>query len=292
MAVAVVGLGQMGSAFAERLLDAGQEVFVANRTPGRAAALVERGATELGSPAETWSKAETCVTSVSDSAALLELALGPDGLIGTFATGKTFIDLSTVSAEASAEVAEAAALAGVHYLRAPVSGNPFVVRAGNLTILVSGEESTFEDNRELLAAIGPNLFYLGTGEVARVVKLALNLMVAGTAQLLAECIALSEANGVDRARLLEVVGGSVVGSPFVKVKTGPLVANNYASTFTTKLMQKDLRMILDLAARSGQPLPVSAEVARLLQVATDHGMGDLDFMALLPSLEQMAASAR
>src|SRR5689334_5714691 len=119
MAVAVVGLGQMGTAFAERLIDAGHEVLVGNRTPGRAADLVERGATELGSPAEAWSKADVCVTSVSDSAALLELALGPDGLIGTFATGKTLIDMSTVSAEVSAEVADAAALVGVRYLRAP-----------------------------------------------------------------------------------------------------------------------------------------------------------------------------
>jgi 3-hydroxyisobutyrate dehydrogenase-like beta-hydroxyacid dehydrogenase len=288
MAVAVVGLGQMGTAFAERLLDAGHEVLVANRTPGRAQALVERGAVELAAPAQAWAKAEVCVMSVADSDALLALALGPDGLAGPAGAGKTLIEMSTVSPEASAQVAEAAAQSGVRYLRAPVSGNPMVVRGGNLTILVSGEEATFTENHDLLAAIGPNLFYLGTGEVARVVKLALNLMVAGTAQLLAECIALSEANGVDRARLLEVVSGSVVGSPFVKVKTGPLVANNYTSTFTTRLMQKDLRMILDLAAQSGQPLPVSAEVARLLQVATDHGMGDLDFMALLPSLEKSA----
>ncbi len=288
MAVAVVGLGQMGTAFAERLLDAGHEVLVANRTPGRAGALVERGAVELGSPSEAWAKADVCVMSVADSEALLALALGPDGLAGQTGAGKTLIEMSTVSVEASAQVAEAAATAGVRYLRAPVSGNPMVVRGGNLTILVSGEEATYAENRDLLAAIGPNLFYLGTGEVARVVKLALNLMVAGTAQLLAECIALSEANGVDRARLLEVVGGSVVGSPFVKVKTGALVANNYASTFTTRLMRKDLGMILDLAARAGQPLPVSAEVARLLQVAIDQGMGDLDFTALLPSLEKSA----
>ena len=290
MAVAVVGLGQMGTAFAERLLDAGYDVFVANRTPGRAAGLVERGASELSSPGEAWAKADACVVSVADSDALLELALGPQGLIGPAGFGKTLVEMSTVSAAASGQVAEAAARAGVHYLRAPVSGNPFVVRSGNLTILASGEEATFEGVREILGAIGPNLFYLGTGEVARVVKLALNLMVAGTAQLLAECIALSEANGVDRARLLEVVGGSVVGSPFVKVKTGPLIDNNYASTFTTRLMQKDLRLILECAAAVGQPLPVSALVAQLLQDAADRGLGDLDFMALLPSLEQAARS--
>jgi 3-hydroxyisobutyrate dehydrogenase-like beta-hydroxyacid dehydrogenase len=285
MAVAVVGLGQMGTAFAERLLDAGHELFVANRTPGRATALVERGATEVR-PDEAWAKADVCVVSVADSEALLALALEPGGLAGPAGAGKTLIEMSTVSAEASAQVAAAASSSGISYLRAPVSGNPFVVRAGNLTILASGEQATFESVRDILSAIGPNLFYLGTGEVARVVKLALNLMVAGTAQLLAECIALSEANGVDRARLLEVVGSSVVGSPFVKVKTGPLLEHNYASTFTTKLMQKDLRLILECAASVGQPLPASALVAQLLQDATDRGMGDLDFMALLPSLEQ------
>lgn len=286
MNVAVAGLGQMGTAIAERLLGGGHRVTVYNRTPARTQPLVEQGAAPVDSPAELWESAELVISMVADSAALEALALGADGLVCEVARGRVLIEMSTVSAESSARVGEAAGEVGLTYLRAPVSGNPAVLRAGNLGIMVSGDRAAFDSAEGLLREIGPNVFYLGVGETARVMKLALNLMIAGTTELLAECLCLGEANGLERATMLEVIAGSAVGSPFVKVKSQPLVDNNYTSTFSTKLMLKDLKLALASGEQAGVPLPTTALISQLLQGCISSGMGDLDFTALLPRLQR------
>jgi 3-hydroxyisobutyrate dehydrogenase-like beta-hydroxyacid dehydrogenase len=289
--VSVLGLGQMGTAIAERLIDAGHSVSVWNRSEGRAGDLVHRGATEITSVHDAW-EADACITMLADSAALTELALGKGGLaIADSGWGKFLIDMSTVSPESSSQVANAAAANGIKYLRAPVSGNPGVVRAGNLTIVVSGDQTDCVAMEPLLRDIGSHVFRAGDGESARVVKLALNLMIAGTAQLLAESLVLAEAHDIDRAKMLQIVGASAVGSPFVKYKTAPLLADDYTSTFSTRLMRKDLDLILEAAAAGGVPLPVTANVQQLLQACVSTGLGDLDFMSLLIRLKREAGQS-
>jgi len=286
MRIAVVGLGRMGKPIAARLLDAGHEVTVFNRTPGRAEELAAKGATVAASAPEVWRTADACVTMVADDSALSSVAAE---LLTSAAAGKTLVDMSTVSPAVSAQVAGAARDAGVAYLRAPVSGNPGVVEAGNLTIMVSGDEGAFRALEATLRDIGPKVFYVGGGDEARVLKLALNLMVAGTCELMAEAIALGEASGLDRADVLEVMGESAVGSPFVKYKTAPLVARDYSATFTVALMQKDLDLALAAADGAGVPLPVTGTVRGLLADCVANGRGDLDLTALLLELEAAAA---
>ena len=220
MQVAVLGLGKMGEAIARRIVGAGHELSVWNRTAERASGLAAAGARVLSSPREAWAAAEVCVTMVLDDRALVDVT---DELFLEPREGAVLADMSTVSPGASRQVAEAAAAAGVAYLRAPVSGNPSVVEAGNLGIMVSGDEEVFGRTEALLRDIGPNVFYVGSGEEARVLKLALNLMIAGNAQLIAEALVLGEANGLDRAKMLEVMGASAAGSPFVKYKSAALV---------------------------------------------------------------------
>ncbi|MGW5257687.1 NAD(P)-dependent oxidoreductase [Streptomyces sp. NPDC004012] len=289
MDLAVVGLGRMGTAIAERLLGAGHMVTVYNRTAGRAGDLVSRGAREASRPDAVWDYADVCLTVLADDAALGTMALGPDGLgVSGGAAGKLLIDMSTVSTEASARVAASADSNGIAYLRAPVSGNPSVVRAGELGILASGPRDVFDAAAGLLHDIGRKVFYVGEGETARVAKLALNVMVAGTAQLLAECVTLAEAHDIRRSVLLDVIGGSAVASPFVAYKAEALVADNYSTTFSSRLMRKDLDLALDVAAEAGVPLPVTAMVQQLLQGCISMGLGEADFMALLPRLRREA----
>ena len=211
MKVGVAGLGRMGSAFARRLLEAAHELAVYNRTPQRADEFVERGATRVGSPIDLWGETGVVICMVADPQALEDVTLGergllsgspPSGAVVSPPSGAALIDMSTVSVESSRRVADAAVERGVAYLRAPVSGNPTVVAAGNLSIMVSGDRAAYERVVEVLKAIGPSVFYLGEGEQARVLKLALNLMVAGTAQLMAEALVLGEANGLERGTML------------------------------------------------------------------------------------------
>jgi 3-hydroxyisobutyrate dehydrogenase-like beta-hydroxyacid dehydrogenase len=291
MKVAVAGLGRMGEPIAGRLLLAGHDLTVWNRTSARATGLAAQGAHVAGTPAEVWDTASVCVTMLTDDAALAAVTGGADGLLAADGAGRTLVDMSTVSPASSAEVAGAAERSGFAYLRAPVSGNPSIVEAGNLTILVSGPKAAFDATEPLLRDIGPNVFLVGGQEEARVLKLALNLMLAGTAELIAEALVLGEANGLDRATMLEVMGASAVGSPFVKYKTAGLLADSYVTTFPTTGMVKDLTLALEVGRAAGAPLPAAELVERLLQACIDDGMGELDFMALFPRLRAEAGLA-
>ena len=282
--IGIVGLGRMGDPIARRLLGAGHAVTVFNRTASRADALVELGAARAASPGEIWASADTCITMVADDAAFRAVMLADGGLLHDGAPDRTVVDMSTVSVMVSRDVAEAARAAGIAYLRAPVSGNPSVVEAGNLTIIISGDREAFERLEPALRDVGPHTFYLGPGEEARVMKLALNLMIAATAEAMAEALVLGEASGLERAAMLEVMGASAVGSPFVKYKTAGLIADDYSATFTSSMMHKDLTLALGAGRAVGVPLPATALVRSLLEECIATGMGDDDLMALLPRL--------
>ncbi len=279
----MIGLGNMGSAFAERLLDAGYALAVYNRTPAKARPLAERGATVAGSAGELAAEADVVVTSLPDDSELESVA---GEVTGAAKPGTVFVDTSTVSAEASARVAALAEDASLHYLRAPVSGNPVVVRAGNLAFIVSGSSVALERAEPVLRAIGRSVHVVGDAEQARVVKLATNLMIAGLAQLLAEALVLGEASGVSRASLLETIGDSAAGAPFVAYKTEPLLRDDYSATFTTALMEKDLDLVLDAADTAGVSLPLAAELKALVRATIEAGYGDDDLMALFPRLRR------
>jgi 3-hydroxyisobutyrate dehydrogenase-like beta-hydroxyacid dehydrogenase len=129
------------------------------------------------------------------------------------------------------------------------------------------------------------LFYLGSAEQARVMKLALNLMVAGLVELLAEALVIGEANGLERTQLLDVISRSAVGPPLVAYKAAALIADDYSPTFSARLMHKDLGLVIDAAAQAGVPVPV-ATVEQLVQACVDSGMGD--FSVLVPRLQHEA----
>jgi 3-hydroxyisobutyrate dehydrogenase-like beta-hydroxyacid dehydrogenase len=280
--VGLIGLGNMGTAIAERLLDAGYELAVHNRTPGKADALAARGATVARTVGDLVERVDVVLTSLADDDALEAVA---SEVVDAARPGVVLVDMSTVSPAASARVATRAETASVAYLRAPVSGNPTVVRAGNLSFIVSGPPETLERVEPVIRAIGPTVHHVGDGDRARIVKLAINLMIAGIVQLMSEALVLGEASGVSRAALLEVMGTSAVGAPLVKYKTEPLLRDDYSATFTTELMEKDIDLALDAAEKAGVELPVTTELKRLLRAAIEAGYGNDDFMALFPFLQ-------
>ena len=281
LAVGLIGLGNMGTAFAERLLDAGYELVVMNRTPGKSATLEARGARVAPTYVDLAERVDVVLTSLADDEALEAVAAG---ILGAARPGTVLVDTSTVSPAASARVASRAEAASVPYLRAPVSGNPTVVRAGTLSIVVSGPPETLERVEAVIRAIGPTVYHVGEREEARIVKLAINLMIGGLAQLMAEALVLGEASGVSRAALLEVMGGSAAGAPFVKYKTDALLRDDYSATFTTALMGKDIDLILDAAGDAGVALPVTTEMRTIIRAAIEAGYANDDFMALFPFL--------
>jgi 3-hydroxyisobutyrate dehydrogenase-like beta-hydroxyacid dehydrogenase len=277
----LIGLGNMGSAFAERLLDAGYDLVVHNRSRAKTEPLGARGAAVAETAADLAAAVDIVLTSLSDDAAFESVAAS---VIGSARPGTILVDLSTVSPGASARVATLAKRASLLYLRAPVSGNPGVVRAGNLSFIVSGPPDALGHAEQVLRAIGPTIHVVGDAEQARVVKLAINLMIAGLAQLMSEALVLGEASGVSRAALLETMGDSAAGAPFVKYKTEPLLHDDYTATFTTNLMEKDIDLVLDAAEIAGVRLPLAGEIKVLVRSAIEAGYGDDDFMALFVHL--------
>ena len=287
--VGLIGLGNMGTAIAERLLDGGYDLVVSNRTPGRSDALEARGASVASTPEKLAAQVDVVLTSLADDAAFEAVAAR---VVDAARPGTVLVDVSTVSAESSARVSERAAKRSVRYLRAPVSGNPTVVRAGNLSFIVSGDRGALDEIEPVLLAIGPTIHHVGEGEQARVVKLAINLMIAVLAQAMSEALVFGEAAGVSRAALLEVMGNSAVGAPFVKYKTEPLLRDDYSATFTTALMEKDIDLVLHAADESGVDLPLALEMKRQLRAASEAGYTDDDFIALFQHLRRASGLDR
>lgn len=288
MEISVAGLGKMGTALVRRLLAQGQAVTVWDRRADRAETLATAGAKPAARLADLWRASRVVMTFLSDDEAVKQVYLGPGGLVETAPAGVLLIEMSTISPGASGLVASAAQGRALHYLRCPVSGNPGVLASGNLAFIVSGDRGALEEARPLLEQVGSRIYYVGEGELARVMKLAVNAMLAANAQMLAEVITLCEASGADRGAVLEVVGGSAIGSPFVKYKTDALVGRKYDATFTTAMLVKDLRLAQGVATALSVPLPVTDLVAKLAIASCEEGLGDLDFLALLPHLQAMA----
>jgi 3-hydroxyisobutyrate dehydrogenase-like beta-hydroxyacid dehydrogenase len=288
--VALVGLGNMGTAVGERLLDAGAELFVYNRSAGRDEALVARGAARLTSAGDALQAADVCILTLADDAAVEALALGGDGVLAGARPSTALIEMSTISVAASRRVGEAAVDRSVGYLRAPFSGNPTAIRGGKAVIFVSGPTDVAARCYPILRAITPTVHNVGEGEQARVLKLALQILIAGTTELLSEAVVLGEAAGLDRKALLDVVNQSVVGSPFVEYKSEPLLRDDFTATFTTAMMMKDVDLVLDLARSVDVELPVTEELRSLLDAACEGGHADQDFMALVLELKERSGA--
>jgi 3-hydroxyisobutyrate dehydrogenase len=275
-----IGAGRMGTAMVERLLAAGHPVTVYNRTAAKVAPLVAAGAAAAGS-IEGLSGLDVVFTAVSASDDLLSVTVADGGLLSLDEPPKVIVDISTVSAEASATLRAHASKTGTEVLAAPASGNPGAVRAGRATFAVSGPLSAYERVAPVLMAIGANATYCGEGEVARLVKLCHNLFLGSVIQSLVEVTLLAEKGGVDRASFLDFLNGSVLGSTFTGYKTPALVSLDFQPTFTGKLLRKDMELGLAAARHLEVPMPVSALVGQLVARLVGEGYGEQDFAALI-----------
>ena len=276
-----VGTGRMGYQLANRLLAAGCDVAVWNRTRSKAEPLAEAGATIVDSPAELADRS-IVFTMVAGSADFQQVVTGPEGILaGNGSSPAVIVDSSTVSAEASAMVREAAAERGTAVVAAPVSGNPKVVRAGRLTVVASGPPDAFELARPYLELFGAGVTYVGDGDAARLVKICHNLFLGVVAETLAEIAVLAEKGGVGRRELFEFLNQSVMGSTFTRYKSPAYVNLDFAPTFTPELLRKDFDLGLEAGERLGVPLPTMQLVRDLVDQLIDAGYSGMDFAALI-----------
>jgi 3-hydroxyisobutyrate dehydrogenase-like beta-hydroxyacid dehydrogenase len=283
-----VGAGRMGFALAERLLAAGHDLAVYNRTRAKAEPLAASGATVVDAPADLADR-EIVFTMVGGPADFQEVVLGERGLLSRpDVAPRVLVDSTTISPAASQVVREAARGRGTALLAAPVSGNPKVVAAGRLTVVASGPEAAFEEARPYLELFGAGVTYVGEGDRARLVKICHNLMLGIVAQTLAEIAVLAEKGGVSRADLMAFLNESVMGSMFTRYKTPAYVNLDLTPTFTPALLLKDFHLGFEAARELGVPMPVAAAAEQLVQSLVGQGYDDVDFAALL---EQQARAS-
>jgi 3-hydroxyisobutyrate dehydrogenase len=276
-----VGTGRMGYRLASRLLEAGCDLAVYNRTRAKAEPLAEHGAAIVDTPAELADR-EIVFTMVAGSDDFKEVVLGPSGLLADDGpVPQVIVDATTASPAASSEVRQAAAERGAALLAAPVSGNPRVVDAGLLTFVVSGPEEAYRKAAPYLDLLGAGTTYVGDGELARMAKICHNLLLGVIAQSLAEILVLAEKDGIARADLLEFINKSVMGSMFTRYKTPAYVKLDFTPTFTPLLLRKDFDLGFEAARRLDVPMPVAAAALQIVQTMIGHGHTDDDFAALI-----------
>ncbi len=271
----------MGFPMAARLLKAGFDVTVYNRTRAKAEPLTELGAAVVDTPAELADR-DIVFTMVADPKTLLTVTSGNEGVLTV--AGKApaiLIDSSTVDTDTSAAVRRAAAAVGTAFLAAPVSGNGKVVKAGQLSVAASGPRDTYDRALPYLQALGRGVSYVGEGELARTVKIAHNVLLGVVTQAMAEITVLAEKGGIDRRAFLEFLNESVMGSVFSKYKTPAFVNLDFKPTFTPPLLRKDLDLGLAAARELGVPMPVTAATREVVQALIGRGHTEDDFATLL-----------
>jgi 3-hydroxyisobutyrate dehydrogenase len=264
--IAWVGTGRMGYPMIERLLKAGYDVGVWNRTRAKAEPLAKHGATIRDNLLEL-KDADVVFSIVSTGKDLDQVYFGKNSISGHGGKiPKIFVDLSTISVEESAKIRDRLAQLGSEFVAAPVSGNAKVIKAGKLSAVISGKEAACKKVTPILETIAPQgVSYVGEGELARVCKIAHNVMLGVVIENLIEITLLANKMGVPRHAFLAFMNNSVMGSMFTRYKSPALVNLDWTTTFTPELLRKDLDLGLSLGRDWDVPMPVTAATREVLQ---------------------------
>jgi len=286
-----IGLGAMGGRMAARLLAKGHAVTGYNRTRSKAEALTGVGLRVAGTPRDVATAADVTFVMVANSEALKSVAEGADGFLAGAGAAKTIVDMSTVSPALSRELAARVRATGADMVDAPVSGSVLTLEQGKLSIMVGGERATFDRLKPLLEDIGPKVTYVGPHGLAVSMKIATNISVAVQMLAFAEGVLLAEKSGIARATAVDVMTHSAIGSPMLQYR-GPFVLQMPDEAwFNTTMMQKDLRLALEMGRELGVPLPTTSTTNEWLTAARAIGLADEDFAAVFQALARAAGAA-
>lgn len=278
-----LGIGKMGLPMAHHLFRAGHAVRVSDPSAVRLDLARQLGLTVAET--EPLAEADVVFSSLPDDAALREVG---QQVAARARPGAIYVDTSTVSPAASAEVARACEARGVSCLRTTVSGNNKMAEAAQLTVMASGPRAAFDAALPLLSTWGPHCFYLGQAEEARLMKLVVNLLIAQTSAMLAEGLTLGRKGGLDWQDMWQVLSASAVGSPILRAKAVQLSQRDFTPTFTVEQMIKDLDLILGAGEAVHAPLLQTALTRQLMHAAVAQGDAQDDYAAIIKAVERSA----
>ncbi len=288
VALGFIGLGAMGGRVTKRLLDAGYEVTGHNRTRSKAQWLLDAGMRWADTPREVAAASDIVFTMVSNTAALETVVQGPDGVLAGLRPAEVYVDMSTVSPAKSRELAGQVAARGARMLDTPVSGSPITLEQGQLSMMVGGDQETFERVKPVLQAIAPTVNYVGTNGQAVLMKIAVNLNLQVQMTAFCEALLLAEKGGIPRATALKVLLDSVIASPSLKYRTPFILDEPSDAWFNVTMMQKDMDLALEMGHQYEVPMQTVAVSNQVLTAARAMGLADHDFFITYRVLAKLA----
>jgi 3-hydroxyisobutyrate dehydrogenase-like beta-hydroxyacid dehydrogenase len=286
--IGFIGLGIMGQPMALNLLKAGHKLTVYNRTSGKAELLKQAGAQVASTPAGTAKGADFVILIVTDSAAVEEVVVGKDGILGTVASGAIVIDSSTISPAVSRKMACHISGRGASWLDAAVTGSKHGAEKGELTFMVGGDPQTFERALPILQVLGKKHIYCGLNGLGLSAKLAQNTIQATMLEVFGEGLVLATKAGVAPETMLEILQSSLARAALTDFKAPFIFKGDFTPYFPLKLMHKDLELAMEAGYAHGVPMPTLAAVKEVYSAAKAQGKGELDYAAIITFLEDLA----
>ena len=282
-----IGIGNMGSRMAKRLLDHGYQLVAYNRSREAADALVKYGGTGADSISELAAEADVILSSLTNDEAVKSVYTGPKGVFAHLRRGSAIIEMSTVLPATSRQLYELSREAGVKCLDSPVSGSTPSAEEGTLTLFCGGDEELFQAAQPIFSSIAGHNFYLGGSGSGTAMKLVANTLLGVGMQAIAESVALGQKEGLDRHRLLDVLSHTAVVAPAHLGKLSRADRGDYSPQFAIRLMNKDFGLVLATAAASRVPMPATA-AAFQMNVAEFSESKEEDFSAVIALMENLA----
>lgn len=289
--IAFIGLGIMGAPMARNLLAGGYGVTAYNRDSAKAEAFVKDGGRAAKTIAEAVKDADVVITMVPASPQVEEVILHKGGVLENMREGGLVIDMSSITPQTSVEVANAAKEKGIRTLDAPVSGGEAGAVEGALSIMVGGDQETFEAAKPVFEALGKTIVLCGPHGSGQTVKAANQLIVAVNIEAVAEAVVFLEKSGVDLTAALDVLNGGLAGSTVLTRKKNSILAGNYKPGFKIDLHHKDMGIVTDAARAVGAAVPAGALVAQLVAALRQQGDGDLDHSALVRGVKRLSGES-
>jgi 3-hydroxyisobutyrate dehydrogenase-like beta-hydroxyacid dehydrogenase len=282
-----IGIGNMGSRMAKRLLEHGYQLKAYNRSRENAEGLVKYGATVAESIAELASEADVILSSLTNDEAVKSVYTDADGVFAHVRRGSAIIEMSTVSPATSRQLYDLSRKTGLKFLDSPVSGSTPAAEEGKLTLFCGGDEELFQAAQPIFSAIASQNFYLGGSGSGTAMKLVANTLLGVGMQAIAESVALGQKEGLDRHRLFEVLSHTAVIAPAHFGKLSRADARDYSAQFAMRLMNKDFRLVLETAAAAKVPMPATEAAFQMNAAEFSEGKEE-DFSAVIALMERLA----
>ena len=286
--IGFIGLGIMGKPMAGHLIDAGYELVVHNRNRNAVDELVGKGAIEAHSGKEVAEQSDIVITMLPDSPDVESVALGEGGIIEGAHEGLIFVDMSTIAPSVTTQVGEVLAEKGVQSLDAPVSGGDIGAQNATLSIMVGGDEDTFNTVKPLFDVMGQSAILCGPLGAGQTVKACNQILVAVTIAGVSEALTMGTKAGVDPIKIVQVLSGGLARCGVLENRGERMVNGDFDPGFRIRLHYKDLNIIQKTSNDFGVPLPVTSEVFELFKTAMVRGRGELDHSGLLTVVEDMS----